>query len=108
MENLQKLQELSKVDHLNEESVENFHKDFQNLSENEKLIVLNIIMDRYEYHENPDEDDQPMQKFLRDSRLEPTLKGFYELINNDNEENQAKLDLIWEQTAELEKEQTAE
>lgn len=102
MENLSKLQELSKVDHLNPTSVDEFHTGFAALSAEEKLVLYNHLMDRYEYHENPEDDDAQIQGFLRDPRFEVTIKEFYELINNETPENQLRLDQLWEQTATLE------
>lgn len=107
MENIEKLKTLSQVDYTNESDIEAFHTDYATLNDNEKLILVNHIMDRYDYFETEDDSNTTSaQAFLKDARFEPVMKMFYEMIENETPENQIKLNKLWEETALLEPAET--
>lgn len=110
MENIEKLKTLSQVDYTNESAIEAFHIDYATLDANEQLVLVNHIMDRYDYSETTEDDSNTTSAlaFLKDARFEPVMKVFYEMIENETPENQIKLDKLWEETALLEPAEPAE
>jgi len=82
--NTEKLKQLTKVDFSNTQSVNEFHKDFQSLTEEEQMTLILHFCDKCDDESN---DDSTITKFLRDERFKDINMKVLDLFKEEDKKD---------------------